>query len=95
MEDDFKEEASAEAVCPQPFNPGEGEGVLLSLDSGFVRSCDRSGSRHFEVTVGRCERSNGSYESFGFVADEGSRTQSARRAGRPCWPDKVIARGSP
>jgi hypothetical protein len=53
----------------KPAAAAEARGVLICMDTGFVRSCDPNGARHFEVTVGRCERPGGSGEAFGFVAD--------------------------
>jgi hypothetical protein len=66
LEDGLAEEASAETGSAPPIDSGTAEGMLLSLDTGFVRSCERSSLRHFEVTVGRCERPGGPGESFGF-----------------------------
>jgi hypothetical protein len=52
--------------------------VPLSIDSGFVRSCTRDGPRHFEVTVGRCERCGSTGESFGFVSNGADPVHEAR-----------------
>jgi hypothetical protein len=65
-EADLTAEAATEPACPAPAG---GDGVLICIDTGFVRSCHPNGARDFEVTVGRCERPGGSGESFGFVAD--------------------------
>jgi hypothetical protein len=70
LEADLRAEVPAEPACPPPLKPpAGGDGVLICIDTGFVRACDSGGARDFEVTVGRCERPGGSGEAFGFVAD--------------------------
>jgi hypothetical protein len=69
LEADLSAEAPAEPACPPPVKPpAGGDGVLICIDTGFVRACDPGGARDFEVTVGRCERPGGLDEAFGFVA---------------------------
>jgi hypothetical protein len=71
LEADLKAEVPPEPACPPPLEPPTdgGDGVLICIDTGFVRACDSGGARDFEVTVGRCERPGSPAESFGFVAD--------------------------
>jgi hypothetical protein len=95
LEHDAKEQAPTVAASASPREPAKGEGVLLCIDPGFVRSCE-GGSRPFKVTVGRCERPGGPGESFGVVADQVAETRwkilLARQGYRPeipCGPSSL------
>ena len=101
MEADLAAEMPAEPVRPAPREQpvpaaasepaaAKAQGILICLDTGFVRSCDSGGARHFELTVGRCERPDGSGECFGFVADP-----EVDPIGKARWPAKAISRANP
>jgi hypothetical protein len=87
MEADLTAEAATAPACPPPAG---GDGVLICIDTGFVRSCHPKGARDFEVTVGRCERPGGSGESFGFVADP-----EVDPLGKARWPVLLGHQGHP
>jgi hypothetical protein len=99
LEADLAAEMPAEPVRPVPREQpvpaaasepaaANAQGILICMDTGFVRSCDSGGARHFELTVGRCERPDGSGECFGFVADP-----EVDPIGKARWPVLLARQG--